>query len=388
MTTTTSPVVIGMDPHKRSVTIEIMDPNETVLGRGRFTTDQAGFTAMLKRVGSWPQRVWAIEGSNGAGRPTATRLATAGETVVDVPTKLSARVRVYATGNARKTDDTDAHAIALAGVRVDRLQPVVPDETRTVLRILSDRRRALATDRTRTVAQLHHLLSELVPGGAPTRLSATRATALVQSVQADTASQKMLTRMARELIDDIRRIDQRKHALDLEITELVDTTGTRLRELRGIGPLGAAWLLVEVGDITRFPSKAHFASWNGTAPIDASSGAHTRHRLSRAGNRRINSVLHIMGQTQRRQKIPEALQCFTQHYHGPQDELKAMRALKRRLSDIIYRTMINDALTARTGPGGHQDHDSHSSAAGSQPHTDSSDKPLHGPATKQPKPTP
>lgn len=84
--------------------------------------------------------------------------------MVDVPTKLSARVRVYATGNARKTDDTDAHAIALAGVRVDRLQPVVPDETRTVLRILSDRRRALATDRTRTVAQLHHLLSELVPG--------------------------------------------------------------------------------------------------------------------------------------------------------------------------------------------------------------------------------
>ncbi|WP_425310300.1 transposase [Ammonicoccus fulvus] len=193
--------------------------------------------------------------------------------------------------------------------------------------------------------------------------------------------------MARELIDDIRRIDQRKHALDLEITDLVDTTGTRLMELCGIGPLGAASLLIEVGDITRFPTKAHFASWNGTAPIDASSGAHTRHRLSRAGNRRINSVLHTMGQTQRRLKIPEALKCYNQHHHGPHDELKAMRALKRRLSDIIYRTMINDALdTTRTGPGGHQDHDSHSSAAGSQPHTDSSDKPLHGPATNQPKP--
>ncbi|WP_425309690.1 transposase [Ammonicoccus fulvus] len=116
MTATTSrPVVIGMDPHKRSMTIEIMDRDETVLGTGRFTTDQAGVTAMLKHVRAWPQRVWAIEGSNGVGRPIATRLATAGETVVDVPTKLSARVRVYATGNARKTDDTDAHAIALAG---------------------------------------------------------------------------------------------------------------------------------------------------------------------------------------------------------------------------------------------------------------------------------
>ncbi len=82
--------------------------------------------------------------------------------------------------------------------------------------------------------------------------------------------------------------------------ELVAATGTGLLDLHGIGPSGAARLLVEVGDITRFPDRGHFASWNGTAPIDASSGDHVRHRLSRAGNRQINRTLHIMATVQLR----------------------------------------------------------------------------------------
>src|SRR5262245_56602260 len=108
-----SPMTIGMDPHKRSATIEVMDPNEVVVGSRRFGTDQAGYDAMLRYGRQWLDRVWAIEGCQGIGRHIAQRLLADGEDVVDVPPKLSARARVFATGQGRKTDATDAHSVAL-----------------------------------------------------------------------------------------------------------------------------------------------------------------------------------------------------------------------------------------------------------------------------------
>src|SRR5579859_5178864 len=159
-------VVLGMDPHKRTVTIEVMGRDEVVLDRGRFTTEAAGFEAMLAFAGRWPERVWAVEGCEGIGKHVALRLLAAGEPVVDVPAKLSARMRVYATGQGRKTDDTDAHSIALVGVRMGGLREVVNDETLEVLRLLVDRRRRIGQDHTRMVSQLHQLLLELIPGGA------------------------------------------------------------------------------------------------------------------------------------------------------------------------------------------------------------------------------
>ena len=118
-------VVIGMDPHKRSVTIEVMTVDESIVDRGRYGTDEAGFTALLEQAAQWPTRVWAVEGCNGIGRHVATRLVAAGEQVVDVPPKLSARVRTFATGQGRKTDATDAHSVALVGTRMSGLRPVV-----------------------------------------------------------------------------------------------------------------------------------------------------------------------------------------------------------------------------------------------------------------------
>ena len=120
-------VVIGMDPHKRSVTIEVMAPDESVLGGGRYGTDQVGFTAMLRDARRWPERVWAVEECNGIGHHVATRLLAAGEMVDDVPPKLSARMRVFSTGQGRKTDATDAHSVALVGTRMAGLRPVVDD---------------------------------------------------------------------------------------------------------------------------------------------------------------------------------------------------------------------------------------------------------------------
>ena len=105
-------VFIGVDPHKLSATIEAVDDQETVLAAGRFSTDKAGYAAMRKRVSRWPERVWAVEGSNGAGRPLAQRLLADGEQIVDVPAKLSARARLFDTGHNRKTDALDAHSIA------------------------------------------------------------------------------------------------------------------------------------------------------------------------------------------------------------------------------------------------------------------------------------
>jgi transposase len=195
------------------------------------------------------------------------------------PPKLSARARVFATGQGRKTDATDARSVALVGTRMSGLRPVIDDEQLTVLRILVDRRRSLSDDHTRMISQLHQLLLELVPGGA---------------------TGKARRRVAAELIADLERVYQRKKAANKELTELVAATGSTLMALHGIGPSGAARLLVEVADITRFPNRAHVASWNGTAPIDASSGDQIRHRLSRAGNRQINRVLHIMATVQPR----------------------------------------------------------------------------------------
>ena len=385
MKDTINRVVIGMDPHKRSVTIEVMAANENVLGGGRFNTDADGFAEMRRYVSHFPDHIWAIEGCQGIGRHVANRLLAEGETVVDVPPKLSARARVFATGQGRKTDATDAHSVALVGTRMSGLRPVVNDEQLAVLRLLVDRRRSLGEEHTRKTSQVHALLLELIPGGAKRDLSAAQAKALLATVRPRDIAGKTRRRVAAELIADLERIYARKKAANKELKALVAETGTALLDLKGIGPSGAARLLVEVGDITRFPDKNHFGSWTGTAPIDASSGDNVRHRLSRGGNRQINRVLHIMAVVQLRNPT-EGRAFFDRTKGRGKTSNESMRLLKRRLSDIVYRTMVNDATRhMATGPGGQRGNDSDSSAAGSHPQTSSSDKPLPGPANSKPR---
>ncbi len=185
--------------------------------------------------------------------------------------------------------------------------------------------------------------------------------------------------MAAELTGDLERIYQRKKAANKELTALLATTGTTLTALHGIGPSGATRLLVNTGDVTRFPTKAHFASWDGTAPIDASSGDQVRHRLSRAGNRQVNRVLHIMAVVQLRNPT-EGRAYYDRKIAAGKTPREAMRALKRRLSDVVYRQMITDARRAATGPGGHLGAATGSSAAGLHPSAGTSEKSLPGPA--------
>jgi transposase len=159
---------------------------------------------------------------------------------------------------------------------------------------------------------------------------------------------------------------------------------SQLQDLHGIGPSGAARLLGDIGDITRFASRAHFASWNGTAPLDASSSDQNRHRLSRAGNRRINRVLHIMAVVQLRHDT-EGRRYFRRKLAAGKTPMEAMRALKRRLSDVVYKQMVADAKRLETGPGGHAGPTLQSSAADPIPMVDTSEKSLPGPAEPQPR---
>jgi transposase len=167
-------VVIGMDPHKRSATIEVIDEREHVLAKGRYGTDTDGYQQMLAAGRQFPDRIWAVEGCAGIGRHIAQRLVADGENVLDVPAKLFARVRVFDTGQGRKTDPVDAHSVAVAGLRSPGLRAVAADDATVALRLLVDRRDELGRTRTETVSRIHHLLLELIPGGAKKFLPAAR----------------------------------------------------------------------------------------------------------------------------------------------------------------------------------------------------------------------
>ncbi|MFI5497300.1 IS110 family transposase [Actinoplanes sp. NPDC051859] len=372
-------VVIGVDPHKRSATIEVIDQRERVLGKGRFSTDHDGYKATLAAGRRHGERTWAVEGCNGIGRHVAQRLVADGETVVDVPTKLSARARVFATGQGRKTDPVDAHSVALAALRTAGLRQVQADDTTVALRLLVDRRDQLGRTRTEVVPRLHHLLLELIPGGAKKFLSAQQARALLNTVRPRDLAGKTRRWLASELIHELVTIDKKIKVANTELTDLVASTGSTLQELTGIGPCGAARLIGDIGDIARFASRAHFASWNDTAPIDASSGDQNRHRLSRAGNRRINRALHIMAVVQLRRDT-EGRRYYRRKLADGKTPIEAMRALERRLSDIVYKRMVADARRLVTGPGGHVGATLQSSAANLNPMIGTSDKSLPGPA--------
>jgi transposase len=242
----------------------------------------------------------------------------------------------------------------------------------------------LGRARTEALSRLHHLLLELVPGGAKKFLSAPQARALLNTVRPRDIVGRTRRQLASELITELAAIDKKIKTANLQLTELIPATGSQLQELTGIGPSGAARLIGDIGDINRFASRGHFASWNGTAPIDASSGDQQRHRLSRAGNRRINRTLHIMAVVQLRHDT-EGRAYYRRKLAAGKTPMEAMRALKRRLSDIVYKQMIKDANAARTGPGGHVGATLQSSAADPIPMVGTSEQSLPGPADAQPR---
>jgi transposase len=368
-------VVIGVDPAKRSHAIEVIDGQERTLAAGVFENTNDGYRQMRALVRRYPDRVWAVEGAGGTGCQLAQRLVADGETVVDVPPKLSTRVRAMSTGHGRKTDPTDAHAVAVVGLRNTELTQVGVDDETVALRLLSERRRDLVRTRTQTVNRVHQLLMELIPAGAPRNLTAAKAKALLATVRPRDVAGKARRALAVDYIDDITALDRKLKSIEARITDAVAATGTTLTEIVGVGPITAALILGETGSISRFPNNDHYASYTGTAPLDASSGDVVRHRLSRAGNRQLNHALHIVALAHKRYD-PRGRDYYNRKLAAGKGSKGALRCLKRRLSDAVFRRLVDDQ-TVRS-PGGQLGATLQSSATGLIPMAGTSEQPLSG----------
>lgn len=338
-----SAVIIAVDPHKASNTAAVLDPvTKTLIESARFANTADGYVQLAGFAARWEERRWAVEGCFGAGRSLAQRLVADGESVLDVPAKLAARVRVYSQGHGRKTDKDDAVSVGLAALEGTGVRPVTPDGDLVSLRLLCDRREELTSQRTQAVCRLHRLLAELTPGGMRRELSANKAQALLAQIDPGDNVSRIRVQIARDHLADIRALDARLKHIRTQVAALVTSSGSTLTALFGIGPVIAGRILAEAGDVGRFASKDAFASYNGTAPIDVSSGDQIRHRLSRAGNRRINHALHMMAVTQIRNRGSAGRQYYERKRNEGKTPKEALRCLKRRLSDLVYWQLIAD----------------------------------------------
>jgi transposase len=337
-------VLIAVDPHKAHNTLAVIDPaTKTAVADAEFANSMEGYGQMMRFAKRWRSRRWAVEGCHGAGRSLGQFLVGRQESVVDVPAKLAARVRVFSQGHGRKTDRDDAYSIGLAALEGAGVLALRADDSLVALRPRWDRREELVASRTRSVCRLHRLLCELTPSGMSRELSAAKAASVLVRLRPRDEVGKIRRALAVQHLADIRGLDRQLKTVRTQIAELVEDNGTGLTGLFGVGPVIAGRILAEVGDVSRFKTNDHFASYNGTAPIDVSSGEQVRHRLSRAGNRRINYAIHMMAVTQIRNRKSDGRAYYERKRLEGKTGKEALRCLKRRLSDVIYRQLVADA---------------------------------------------
>jgi transposase len=273
----------------------------------------------------------------------AQQLVAAGETVVNVPAMLASRVRVLASGQSTKNDPNDARAVAVAALRAPSLPPVKCADHTTVCRLLVKHHNDLARWRNKLCCRLHALVAELVPGGIAKEVVVNQARHLLDGLVVDDVAAAERRRQALELVAEIDRLDGQLRDSRTRVTTAVAASATTLTEIFGIGPIVAAMLVGYSGDPTRFTTAARFASYTGTAPIEFSSGGRVTHRLSRRGNRRLNHALHIVAITQIRYPHSPGRDYYDRKLAEGHTPREAIRALKRRLSDVVWRHLIADA---------------------------------------------
>jgi transposase len=334
-------VLIGVDPHKGSHTAVVVDGDEHELGRLTVRADRRQLERLLTFAAPFGERTWAIESAGGLGFLLAQQLVGAGEDVVDVPPTLAARVRLLGSGRGSKNDPNDALSTAIAALRDPYLRTVVAEDHAMVLRMLADRHQDLTRLRTQAVCRLHALLAALAPGGVQKRLSANAAAAFLRRVHPITAVECERKQLALDLVADVRRQDRAAAAVKARAKLAVAASGTTVTEIYGVGPIVAALIVGHAGDITRFPTPGHFASYNGTAPIEASSGPMVRHRLNPRGNRQLNHALHMIAISQASHDTPGRVY-FRRKLEEGKSVKEARRALKRRISDTVYKKLRED----------------------------------------------
>jgi transposase len=334
-------IVIGIDPHKSTHTATAVDSvTNTDEGSLRIQARVAEYRRMLAWAKQWPDRQWAIENAEGLGHHLAQWLLGRGEVVVDVPTTATARVRQLSRGARRRNDRIDGAAAACVAAVQGDARPVVPEGDVDALGLLDERRNNLTQNRTRVVNQLHGLLRELLAGGAPTKLSAAKATAMIRGLRPATTCERIRLQLCRELIADIRRLDQQLADNQARITKLLDEHGSRLREIDGVGPVLAARILGRTGRAGRFASSAAYATYNGTAPIEVASAEYQCHRLNRYGDRRLNSAIHTVAMVQVRMPTSAGRRYYDRKIAAGKTPRAALRSLKRHLSNQLWRTML------------------------------------------------
>jgi transposase len=333
--------VIGIDPHKGSHSAAVLDQDEQLVGALRVRAGRRQRDELVAFAARFEPRCWAIEGATGTGALLAQQLVAAGETVLDVPPTLSARARLLDAGRIDKTDAHDARSAAVVALRHSKLRTVVLEDHTAVLRLLAKRHHDLVAHRTRAICRLHTVLSLLVAGGLPRRLSATRAAAELRRIRPADQVGIERRRLAVELLTEVRGVDRDLKELKTRITLAVGVSSTTVTEVIGIGPVMAAYLIGYSGDVRRFPTAGHYARYNGTAPIEASSGPRVRHRLNPRGNRQLNHALHIAAVTQVAHDTPGRAYYLRKQAEG-KTKKEALRALKRRISDAVYRQLLAD----------------------------------------------
>jgi transposase len=370
-------VMIGVDPHKGSHTAVAVDSGERSLAELRVRSGPKQLEGLLNWATAFPERTWAVENATGLGYLLAQQLVATGERVLDVQPKLAARVRLLATESTNKNDPHDALSVAVAALRSKTPKEVGVEDHAAVMKLWSRRHRNLSSARTQVVCRLHAVLCELVAGGVPDRIYAEKAALLLADVEPDSAMAAARVELAGELLDDLRRVDRQLAESKRRLAQVVAASGTTTIAIFGVGPFVATTVVGVTGDIARFPTRDRFAAFNGTAPIEVSSGGRKVWRLSRRGNRTLNHAIHMAAVTQLRFRHSPGRGYYDRKIAEGKTPREALRALKRRISDALWTAMVADArctatvqpAASKAGPGGQPGNDSLASAAGSHPDT-------------------
>ncbi len=335
-------VMIGVDPHKRSHTATMLDRAERELTRITVRAGRRQVEQLLEWADGYRARTWAVEAVGGMGYLLSQQLVAVGETVLDVPATLASRVRVLGTGQSTKSDPNDARSVAVAALHAPSLAVVRAADHVTVCRLLAKHHTDVARWRTKLCCRLHALVGELVAGGIDKEVVITQARSRLDDVVCGDVAAVERHRQAVELVDEIEHLDVVLKDSRARITTAVAASGTTLTEIFGVGPIVACMLIGYSGDPTRFTTASRYAAYTGTAPIEFSSGGRITHRLSRRGNRRLNHALHCAAITQIRHRHSPGRSYYDRKLAEGKTPREAIRALKRRLSDVVWRHLVAD----------------------------------------------
>jgi transposase len=339
-------VTLGGDSHKQTHTVVAVDDNGRQLAEKTLPATKTGHLEALQWAARWSERRWALEDCRHVSRRFEADLLRAGEVVVRVPSKLTGGARKVARTNG-KSDSIDALAVARAALREPDLPVAKLEGAGREVRLLLDHREDLVAERTRIQNRLRWHLHELEPEAAIPARMLSRYHTLAEIEQRLERHHGVVAQIAGELVVRIRELTRRINELEADIGHRVAGLAPTLMRLSGCGALCAAKVIGEAAGVSRFRSRAAFAMNNGTAPVQASSGNQQRHRLNRGGNRQLNVAMHRIAITQLSRPGP-AKEYMAKRLAAGNTKTEAIRALKRRVSDEVYRRLLQDERASST----------------------------------------